>query len=68
MGRWNWVTVKGKLNQQTSFISIYKPQKTQRTYERQMAKLRREGEHLKDAEQCWYEDLKHLVEEKNPRN
>lgn len=29
MGRWNWVTVKGKLNQKTTFISIYKPQKTQ---------------------------------------
>ena len=65
MGRWNWVTVKGKLNQKTTFISIYKPQKTQRTYERQLAKLRDEGELLKDAEQCWYEDLKRLVEEKN---
>ena len=65
MGRWNWVTVKGKLNKATTLISTYKPQNSQRTYERQLAKLRKDGEKLKDAEECWFDDLKKLVEDKS---
>jgi hypothetical protein len=68
MGRWNWITVKGKKDTTTTIISIYKPNKNQRTYERQLAKMRRIGITTMSAEQCWYEDLRLLIEWKKREN
>ena len=64
MGRWNWVTLKGKQEKRTTVISIYRPEVSQSIYARQLAKLRRTGSTELTAEQAWYDDLEELVQSK----
>ena len=64
MGRWNWNTFKGKNEQRTTVISVYRPEKTQSIYASQLAKIRRTGFLEISAEEVWLNDLRKLIREK----
>jgi len=42
MGRWNWITLRGKENMMKTIISIYRLRENQATAHRQLARLRHE--------------------------
>ena len=63
MGRWTWVTLKGKLEKKTTVISTYRAVNQQATAGRQAAVIRRKHP-TKDPEKAWEEDMIKLVEEK----
>lgn len=42
LGRWNWVTIKGRKNRKITIISIYRPRESQKTAVRQSAVLSRQ--------------------------
>lgn len=67
LGRWNYITIKGKKDYYTTLISIYRPNKYQETYMRQTAytaKRRKIVSSETTPEQIWYHDLKDLIQEK----
>jgi exonuclease III len=67
LGRWNYITLRGKKEQYTTIISIYRPSKYQETYLRQTAYTakRRKTLQLDDTpDSIWYSDLKALIQEK----
>ena len=64
MGRWNWNTFKGKNEQRTTVISVYRPEKKQSIYASQLAKIRRTGLLEISAEEVWLNDLRELIREK----
>ena len=71
LGRWTWVTIRGKHNCATTIVSIYRPEKQQSTYSRQLARIRRdsmkEGEEIlrnKEPDDLWFEDLEKLFRDK----
>ena len=67
MGRWNWITLRGKENTMTTIISIYRPRENQATSHRQLARLRHEvyGD-IRDVQPhiLWVADLSDLIREK----
>jgi hypothetical protein len=67
LGRWNYITLRGKKESYTTIISIYRPSKYQETYLRQVAYTakRRKTVQLDDSpDSLWYTDLKTLITEK----
>jgi len=66
LGRWNFITLKGKLDTYTMIISIYRPAKSQETYSRQVAysaKRRKTMTENTSPETLWYSDLGALIKE-----
>jgi exonuclease III len=67
LGRWNYITIRGKQEQYTTIISVYRPSKYQETYLRQAAytaKRRKTLQLDESPDTLWYSDLKNLIEEK----
>jgi hypothetical protein len=67
LGRWNYITLKGKKDQYTTIISIYRPTRQQETYMRQTAytaKRRKIITNELSPEELWYCDLSSLITEK----
>jgi hypothetical protein len=67
LGRWNYITLRGKQEQYTTIISVYRPNKHQETFLRQTAytATRRQGEQTKlSPEDFWFTDLADLIREK----
>jgi len=66
LGRWNFITLKGKLDTYTMIISIYRPAKSQETYSRQVAysaKRRKTMSENTSPETLWYSDMGALIKE-----
>jgi Endonuclease/Exonuclease/phosphatase family. len=67
LGRWNYITLKGKRNYYMTVISVYRPTKYQETYLRQTAYTAKRRKILgidKTPENLWFYDLKDLIEKK----
>jgi hypothetical protein len=67
LGRWNYITIRGKKEYYTTIISIYRPSKTQETYMRHTAYSAARRKHLPNyvtPDELWYLDLKDLIKEK----
>ena len=63
MGRWAWVTMKGKNNKRTTIITTYRARNQQQTALRQLGVIR--TKHCtKQPEKAWEEDLVKLINEK----
>ena len=67
LGRWNWITVRGREQHSTTVISIYRPSKEQVTAANQLAKIRQTTTGDLAALQphlLWEKDLKDLIRTK----
>jgi len=67
LGRWNYITLRGKREKFTTIISVYRPLKTQETYARQTAytaKRRKTLDNEQSPELLWYADPSALIKEK----
>ena len=67
LGRWNYITLKGKNGKLATLISIYRPNKGQETYLRQTAysaKRRKVLTNDQSPEMLWFADLRALIVEK----
>ena len=67
LGRWNYITLKGKRERYTTIISVYHPSTYQETYMRQTAysaKRRKTLPNPDTPEDLWYSDLKNLINAK----
>jgi Endonuclease/Exonuclease/phosphatase family. len=67
LGRWNYITLKGKKDRYTTIISVYIPTKYQETYMRQTAYSAKRRKILTNEispEELWYCDLRALITEK----
>jgi len=67
LGRWNYITLRGKHDTFTTIISIYRPNKNQETYARQTAYTAKRRKVLGDEQSpgsLWYNDLRALIVEK----
>jgi hypothetical protein len=67
MGRWNWVTLRGKDQIMTTIISIYRPRAGQETSHRQLGRLRGEMDgDIREIQpqQMWKKDIADLIREK----
>ena len=66
LGRWNFITLKGKNNTYTTIISIYRPASSQETHSRQVAhscsKRRKMIGNTTSTENLWYSDLSDLIQ------
>lgn len=65
LGRWNYITLKGKNGHYTTIISIYRPSKQQETYLRQTAFSASRRDTVPDIspDELWYADLRELIKE-----
>ena len=67
MGRWNWITLRGKEDKMTTILSIYRPREGQATSYRQLARLRQDvyGD-IREVQphKLWITDLSGLIKEK----
>jgi len=67
MGRWNWITLRGKEDKMTTVISIYRPQEGQASAHRQLARLQQDvyGD-IREVQlhKIWVTDLSDLIKEK----
>ena len=63
LGRWTWVTIKGKFDKLTTIISAYRPINEQVTSQNQLGTLRKIHP-SKQPEDFWEEDLSTLIEAK----
>lgn len=67
LGRWNYISLRGKHETYTTIISIYRPAKQQETYARQTAYSAKRRKFLQidvSPDMLWYSDLKSLMLEK----
>jgi Reverse transcriptase (RNA-dependent DNA polymerase). len=67
LGRWNYITLRGKNNYYTTIISVYRLSRYQITYMRQVsysAKRRKVMTNEMSPEDLWYCDLGAIIEEK----
>lgn len=67
LGRWNYITLKGKQDRYTTIISVYRPTKYQETFMRQTAYSAKRRKILTEEvspEELWYCDLSSLIKEK----
>lgn len=67
LGRWNYISLRGKHEHYTTLISVYRPTKYQETNMRQTAysaNRRRELATNKTPEELWYTDLSDLIKGK----
>jgi exonuclease III len=66
LGRWNYITIRGKREHYTTIISIYRPSKQQETFLRQTAYTakRRKTIQVELPDSIWFSDLKQLMQEK----
>ena len=60
LGRWTWITVKGKHNSQTTIITAYRPSNQQVTSQNQLGTLRKIHT-AKQPEDFWEDDLSSLI-------
>jgi hypothetical protein len=60
MGRWAWVTIKGKANKRTTIITTYRARNHQQTAIRQLGVIRKKH-CTKQPEEAWEEDLVKLI-------
>ena len=66
MGRWSWITVKGKRNKKTTIVTTYRARNTQQTALRQLGVIRKF--HVsKQPEESWEDDLNNLIAKKRKR-
>ena len=63
LGRWTWITVKGKQHTQTTIITVYRPTNQQITAQNQLGTLRKIHT-VKQPEEFWEDDLATLITEK----
>lgn len=66
LGRWNFITIKGKHEYYTTFISVYRPATHQETYLRHTAYSadRRKGMNGNNSpDELWYLDLADLIQD-----
>ena len=63
LGRWTWMTVKGKQNFITTIITTYRANNAQVTAQNQLGHIRRIN-CLTQPEEMWEEDLRLLIESK----
>lgn len=72
LGRWNYITIRGKHEHYTTIISVYRPAITQETYMRQTALSAKRRTNLPSyitPDELWYSDLQDLIiEKKNDGN
>ena len=65
LGRWNYITLRGKKEKYTTIISIYRPSRYQETYLRQAAYTAKRRKMLQleysPDNKLWYEDLKVII-------
>ena len=64
LGRWRWVTVRGKGNVKTTIITCYRPENGWVTQDNQLAAIRntKEGqEQLLQVSTLWFDDLEELI-------
>ena len=61
LGRWTWVTVKGKQQLKTSVITIYRATNKQVAAQNQLGAIRKFN-CMQQPEELWEEDLKSLIE------
>jgi hypothetical protein len=67
LGRWNYITVRGKHEHYTTIVSVYKPAKSKETYMRQVSHSAKRHKTLSNevsTEDLWYMDLSTLITEK----
>lgn len=67
LGRWNYITLRGKKDKYTTIISVYRPSTQQETYLRQAAytaKRRKTLQLEESPDTLWYADLKSLITDK----
>lgn len=67
LGRWNYITIRGKHEHYTTIISVYRPATTQETYMRQTALSAKRRSNLPSyitPDELWYSDLQDLIIEK----
>ena len=60
LGRWTWITVKGKRDSQTTIITAYRPINQQVTAQNQLGTLRKIHT-SKQPEEFWEDDLASLI-------
>ena len=63
MGRWAWITLKGKRDKKTTIITTYRARNHQQTALRQLGTIRKNN-FTKQPEEAWEEDLTKLINEK----
>ena len=63
MGRWSWMTVKGKRNKKTTLITTYRAKNIQQTALRQLGTIRKHH-CTKQPEESWEEDIVKLITDK----
>jgi hypothetical protein len=67
LGRWNYITLRGKQEQYTTIISVYRPTQQQETFLRQTAytaKRMHENNRTISTAEIWFLDLEELIIEK----
>jgi len=67
MGRWNWVTLRGKDQIMTTIITIYRPRAGQATSHRQLSRLRGEVDgDIREIQpqKMWKKEIAELIREK----
>jgi hypothetical protein len=63
LGRWAWVTVKGKQNRKTTVITTYRATNLQATAQNQLGSIRQVNVSIQ-PEEMWENDLARLIQEK----
>ena len=63
LGRWTWITVRGKSERCTTFVSAYRPVNTQVTAQNQLNTIRKFHGSMQ-PEELWELDLAELINEK----
>ena len=63
LGRWTWITLKGKQNIHTTVITVYRPTNQQVTAQNQLGTIRKIN-CIKQPEDFWNEDLTTLIQSK----
>ena len=64
LGRWTWITVKGKLESKTTIVTTYRPTNHQATAQNQLGAIRKIN-CVQQPEEFWEEDLSILIKEKS---
>ena len=63
LGRWAWISVRGKRDKCTTFISVYRPTNIQATAQNQLNTIRKFNGDIQ-PEELWEKDLSTLIKEK----
>jgi exonuclease III len=63
LGRWNYITLRGRREKYTTIISVYRPNKSQETYMRQIAHSANRCQTRSESapEELWFQDLQALI-------